>query len=222
MSIAQQLKEWIHAGIHRIGEIHIHTDLHGKPFVLCHHQDSEAATEADFGGLEGHEDPQAARDISTHAEDGSYRFAKAQMNLKRGWVMPLADEHQLRQALDLFYPAAAALIAAHRDGSLEVQHMRDKLNRQTGMYRYARNISDAGAQQLIREVCGPNHQCAKRILWQIDGDTPLEDSEASRFKGIGQVSNALIAHCEADDPVFWIDIDFAEINMFRVIKCAHS
>ena len=52
------------------------------------------------------------------------------------------------------------------------------------MYRFARNISDSGAQELVRTVCGPAHQCAKRILWQIDAATPLEDSEASRFNGI--------------------------------------
>jgi hypothetical protein len=52
------------------------------------------------------------------------------------------------------------------------------------MYRFARNISDEGAQKLVQTVCGPAHQCAKRILWNITQDTPLEDSEASRFNGI--------------------------------------
>jgi sirohydrochlorin cobaltochelatase len=66
-----------------------------------------------------------------------------------------------------------------------VQTLRDKLNRQTGMYRFARSISNEGAQKLVQRVCGPAHQCAKKILWQIDADTPLEESEASRFNGIG-------------------------------------
>jgi sirohydrochlorin cobaltochelatase len=65
-----------------------------------------------------------------------------------------------------------------------VENLRDKLNRQTGMYRYARTISDAGAQQLVQEVCGPAHNCAKRILWKIDSETPLDDNEASRYNGI--------------------------------------
>jgi hypothetical protein len=52
------------------------------------------------------------------------------------------------------------------------------------MYRFARTISDEGAQKLVREICGPAHQCARKILWQLDQDTPLEDSEASRYDGI--------------------------------------
>ena len=37
-----------------------------------------------------------------------------------------------------------------------------------------------GAQKLVQEVCGPAHRCAKKILWQLDLQTPLDDSEASR------------------------------------------
>jgi hypothetical protein len=52
------------------------------------------------------------------------------------------------------------------------------------MYRFARTISDAGANALVEKVCGPAHQCARRILWRLDADTPLADNEASRYNGI--------------------------------------
>ena len=181
---ASALRDLVHSGIHRIGEIEILSNIRDIPYLLCHWQDAENASAEAFGGLEHHQGPGAARDISTYAADGTYRFAKAQVNLKRGWVMTLADETELRLALDQFYPAAVGLYLADRSGTLEVEHLRDKLHRQTGMYRFARNISDAGAQSLVREVCGPAHQCARRILWQLDAQTPLEDSEASRFNGI--------------------------------------
>ncbi len=184
MSIALELRNLIRHGTRRIGQIEILEDCNGYPYALCHHADEELATQPAFGGLDVHHSPDAARDICTYAEDGTYRFTKGQTNLKRGWVMALQDEESLRQALDLFYPAAVALHLANQSGKLEVQHLRDKLDRQTGMYRYARTISDAGAQALVRKICGPAHQCAKRILWQIDAKTPLEDSEASRFNGI--------------------------------------
>jgi sirohydrochlorin cobaltochelatase len=90
----------------------------------------------------------------------------------------------LRQALDLFYPAAVGLWLAQEAGLLEAEHLRAKLARQTGMYRFTRDLSGARAQQLVREVCGPGNCCVKKILWQIDADTPLEDSEASRFDGV--------------------------------------
>ncbi len=184
MPLASDLQQLVQSGVHRIGEIEILRDLHGSPFVICHWQDAQSAAAPGYGGLERHTDPAAARDISTFAEDGAYRFAKGQVNLRRGWVMPLANAEDLRLALDHFYPAAVGIALARHRGALDIQHLRDKLERQTGMYRFARNISDAGAQRLVRTVCGPAHQCAKRILWQIDANTPLEDSEASRFNGI--------------------------------------
>lgn len=184
MSIALELRKLLRNGTHRIGEIEILTDREDHPYALCHFADVDLVTQPALGGLEVHDSPDAARDICTYAEDGTYRFTKGQTNLKRGWVMVLRDEEQVRQALDLFYPAAVALYLAQQTGKLEVQNLRDKLNRQTGMYRYSRTISDAGAQALVQTICGPAHQCAKRILWQIDASIPLDDSEASRFNGI--------------------------------------
>ena len=184
MTIAAKLQQALGTGIHRIGQIEIQRDLHGHPFVLCHADDIRFSRMPGFGKLALHQGPAAARDLSTYSDDGTYRFSKSDANLRRGWAMALASEQELRQALDHFYPAAAGLWLAFREQAADVQNLRDKLNRQTGMYRSARFLSDAGAQQLVRKVCGPEHRCAKRILWQIDPETPLEESEASRFNGI--------------------------------------
>lgn len=184
MSTALKLRNLLRSGIHRIGQLEIHTDLYGYSYGVCHCDDAHLATEPAFGGLEIHEGPGDARDLSTYAEDGTYRFTKGQTNLKRGWVMVLNDEEELRHALDQFYPACVGLFLAQQGGTLEIETLRDKLNRQTGMYRFARSVSDAGAQRLVQQVCGPAHQCAKKILWQLDSATPLDDSEASRFNGI--------------------------------------
>lgn len=180
MSTALTLRNLLQSGVHRIGELEIQTDVCNSRYAICHLAD----TGLGVGGLQAYEGPSAAREISTYAEDGSYRFTKGQVNLKRGWLMLLANEEDLRLALDQFYPACVGLFIAQQGGTLEMETLRAKLNRQTGMYRFARSISDAGAQQLVQEVCGPAHQCAKKILWQIDAGTPLHDSEASRYNGI--------------------------------------
>lgn len=184
MSLALKLRNLLESGIHRIGEIEIQTIDCNHRYAIFHHADSGLFTRPDFGGLDLHEGPADAREISTYAEDGTYRFTKGQVNLKRGWVMTLESEDDLRRALDQFYPACIGLFIAQQGGVLEIETLRDKLNRQTGMYRFARSISDAGAQKLVQEVCGPAHQCAKKILWKLDAETPLDDSEASRFNGI--------------------------------------
>ena len=184
MSVAQKLQTLIKSGIHRIGELKIQTNDCNPRYSLFHHADSELFTMPSFGGLEHHVGPDDAREISTYTKDGTYRFTKGQVNLKRGWVMTLENEEELRLALDQFYPACVGLFIAQKEGILEIETLREKLNRQTGMYRFARTVSDAGAQKLVQEVCGPAHLCAKKILWKIDANTPLDDSEASRFNGI--------------------------------------
>ncbi len=184
MTIAEYLEDLLRSGLHRVGEIEIETNAADGLFTLIHHLDCEQLALPDYGGLELFRGPDAAREISTYSQDGEYRFTKGQVNLRRGWVMVLSSVADLRLALDQFYPAAAGMWRAAAGGGLIVQNLRDKLERQTGMYRSARFISTAGAQRLVRDICGPAHQCAKRILWKIDEDTPLEDSEASRFNGI--------------------------------------
>ncbi len=184
MMIASLLSNLIAAGVHRIGQIEIQTFDSIERFILSHEADASSCHDENFGGLEVHRGPAAARDLSTFADDGEYRFTKGQTNLKRGWVMILESAEDLRAALDQFYPAAVGLHLAAKAGTLEVENLRDKLNRQTGMYRFARSISNEGAQRLVQEVCGPAHQCAKKILWQLEPTVPLQDSEASRFNGI--------------------------------------
>lgn len=176
--ITQRIFDALESGTDQIGEVAILRDVQGSRFALCHHEDRER-----IDSLDVHRDVRFAREISTWAPDGHYRFTKGELSLKQGWLLLLDDPERLRQAIDLLYPASLGLWIAHEDGRLEVQNLRDKLDRQTGMYKFAKNISDEGAQQLVRKVCGPANCCVKRILWKIDEDTPLDDSEASRFDG---------------------------------------
>lgn len=182
--LAARLAKAISQGYRRIGQITIQTNDLIDCFILSHEADAARAVLCDASGLEIHRGADAARGISLYSGDGEYRFAKAQANLRSGWVLLLDGPEELLRALDGFYPAAVGIWLAGLDGTLEVENLRDKLDRQTGMYRFARTISDQGAQQLVREICGPAHQCARKILWQVDAHTPLAESEASRFDGL--------------------------------------
>jgi len=184
-NLTKLLAARVAAGLHRIGQIEILRECGEHRYGLCLHDDLPRLALTDGPALEMFDGPQHARELSLWAADGSYRFAKGQANLRGGWLLRLADAAELRQALDGFYPAALGLWAACGRGQLRVVHLRDKLERQTGMYRFARTVSDAGAQALVQSLCGPSNQCAKRILWQISANTPLADSAASRYPGIG-------------------------------------
>jgi hypothetical protein len=184
MTLSQRLADAVSEGVDQIGQIAILTSHPEAPYALCHLDDREK-----LAGLTHYREPFAAREIAKLAEDGHYRFTKGELSLKRGWLLLMKDAEDLRQALDYLYPASVALWLAKEDEKLRVQNLRPKLNRQTGMYRFAHTISDEGAQKLVQEVCGPGNCCVKKILWQIDDDTPLADSEAARWPGYLRDSN---------------------------------
>lgn len=182
MTLTDSLAAALDQGLRQIGQIAILPGDSG--YRLCHLDDAEKVTRGDFSSLGRHTDPAAAIELGLYAADGHYRFTKGEISLQSGWLFELESVAEVRETLDHFYPAALGLWTAWKNGTLHVQTLREKLDRQTGMYRHAGKISDAGAQQVIRETCGPSKQCSKKILWPIDPATPLEDSEASRFDGI--------------------------------------
>lgn len=177
MKLSQRLTSALQEGINEIGEVSILTEISGAPYALCHSEDRTRTAE-----LEVQRGPFAAQEIGKLNDQGEFRFLKGSQDLQRGWLLLLADADELRQALDLFYPAALGLWLAQLDGTLRVQDLRPKLERQTGMYRFARTISDAGAQALIKEECHPA-KCAKRMLWNLEEGKPLEESAASQWQG---------------------------------------
>lgn len=177
MKLSQRLTSALQDGINQIGEVSILTETSGSPYALCHYEDRARTAE-----LAIERGPFAAQEIGKLNEDNEFRFLKGSQDLRRGWLLLLADVDELRQALDLLYPAALGLWLAQQDKTLRVQDLRPKLKRQTGMYRFAHTISDAGAQALVKEECHPT-KCAKRILWNLDEGKPLEESEASRWSG---------------------------------------
>lgn len=175
----------IRSGVNRIGEITIITNASNDRFQLCHHADAERFRQSGEEGFEVFRGPAEARQISLFAEDGSYRFLKAQRNLRRGWLMVIESPADLHLALDQFYPAALGLWLSHRAGTLEVEDLRQKLDRQTGMYRRAKMLSDERAQVLVPATCAVDPGCARRILWRISPSLPLIPSPATTCTGIG-------------------------------------
>ena len=181
MTIAQRLSDALSSGLNQIGQVAILENLPQARFALCHLDDRGDATSPSHN-LTPLTDPFALRDWNTLGNDGEFRFLKAAPNLKSGWLFLTQSPDSLREALDVLYPAALSLWLAEQDDTLRVQNLRPKLKRQTGMYRFAHTISDEGAQKLVAKECHPDN-CARRILWDIDTDLALSESETSQWSG---------------------------------------
>jgi len=181
-SQASQLHQAIADGIRFIGELVFWESSEGD-FCLCHREDYQSDQVTDYAALERHDQPRMAREISIYDRQGEYRYTKGELGLKNGWFFILPDADLLLQCLNNFYPSSVGIWLAQKNDCLRTINLRDKLNRQTGMYRNAKNISVDGCHELIESLCGPKNKCVKKILWQIDDETPLRDSEATAFPG---------------------------------------
>jgi hypothetical protein len=164
------LAERLAQGSFTIGQVAV-TSLPENRIELRHRDDlSRPAAE-----LETSADPLSARQIAHYDAAGEYRPLKGAPTLRGGWRLELADLEALQTAIDLFYPAALAIWMAQRGGRLRIVPLAETLERQTGMYRFARTISPAGAERLTQTQCGEG--CSRRTLWR-DPSAPVEEEQS--------------------------------------------
>jgi hypothetical protein len=150
------LEDWVASGGGTIGEITV-----GPGYSLRHHLDPADAP------LELHPLPSDARHIANLDAGGKFRPLKTAPTLRRGWMMRLRDAAELREALDHFYPAMLGLWLAARRGDLRPTHLRETLDRQTGMYAVTKQLTGDEARALVARTCSG---CLKQRLWEPDPD----------------------------------------------------
>ncbi len=148
-----------------------------KGFELRHSADADALetnlTEYRLADL---------RKLVDFTSDGRFRPLKAAPNLRRGWRLRLVTASDLANALDRLYPGVLADWHAAREGRAAVTDFRTFMNRQSGMYRVAQQLSDRQAAMTIRACCHPRH-CLKRRLWGLEGHS-RDVSNDEEGKGI--------------------------------------
>ena len=135
-------------------------------YVLHHAGDTRAS------GLDVHENPRAAREISKTTGAGEYRPLKSSPNLRRGWELRLPDARDLAIAMNLLYPAGLVHWHLYREGRLQTTSYRENAARQSGIYKRVQRLSDEGVQDAARACC-EDAVCLKKTLWDVDGETPL-------------------------------------------------
>lgn len=170
------LANWLAGGLRRIGEVAITAEPEGS-FVLTH-RDDIARDE-----LEAHAGPEAALELARFDDDSNYRPLKTAPTLRHGWKLTVSDLTQLRLALDHFYPGRTAAFLAFNQNELSTTPLRETLQRQTGMYRIAAQITDTQADELIGDFCRSDGGCLRTILWRRDraGTNPSTRLPTEKF-----------------------------------------
>lgn len=139
--------------------------LDGGRFALCHRDDANS-TEP----LEAFTEPEAALKIGRVDDDGQYRPLKTAPNLRHGWRLEVNESEALGRALKLIYPGRPEVFTAYEKGQLTTTPLRTTLNRQSGMYRVAGNISNQQLECVVAGFCRSDFGCLRTILWKRDSD----------------------------------------------------
>ena len=170
--LSQALGTWLASGRDQIGQVSITANADGT-FTLCHVEDRG------LQGLQVHHSPQDALFIARNDASGAFRPLHSAPTLNRGWRIDLGTLDELRQALDFIYPAAVGMAQALEQEKLTAVPLRDLLGRQTGMYRFANNITDEQAHAMVGDKCA-NSNCLRRILWPLTRSQPMAGAAAAK------------------------------------------
>lgn len=159
--IKDELSRLIRDGYNALGELEFAESSSG--YLLYHWSDRHSLSKARV-----YRSIQDARQIAKYSSAGAYRPLKGAPNLPGGWLMELAEIGDLLRALDYFYPGAIGTWLAYQAGTAHPVCLRQTLNRQTGMYRVTRKLTDDQAQNLVRDACRSDCRCLRTILWGIE------------------------------------------------------
>lgn len=157
LEIERALESWCENGSRCIGQILIEKRATG--FALLHRDDQ---------GRSDLSVTQDATSIAKFDDGGKYRPLKTAPNLRHGWRLDLADTHELRLTLEVFYPGRLAAFFAFEKKRLTTTPLRQTLQRQSGMYRVAVTISETQLDDVVAEFCRSNGGCLRTILWKRD------------------------------------------------------
>ncbi len=149
------------------------TDRGERRYEVRHVDDAGVAHE----DLTAHDDPREAREIVTLDADGRYRPLKTAPTLRTGWVFPELGPREAYETVETVYPATVANWYREREGELDVDHWRETMARQSGIYGVVETWDRGEGHEHVNwvaETCCADSQCLKRREWEYDADTDLD------------------------------------------------
>nr|WP_232745129.1 DR2241 family protein [Halorubrum aethiopicum] len=165
------------AGIERAwGQLRITatiTDRGERRYEVRHEADAGVSREE----LTAHDDPLDAREIVKLDGTGRYRPLKTAPTLRTGWVFPDLGPKVVYETVETIYPATVANWHREREGELDVNHWRETMERQSGIYGVIQTWDRGEGHEHVNwvaEACCDDSQCLKRREWEYDDDTDLD------------------------------------------------
>ncbi|TKX75661.1 hypothetical protein EXE46_02635 [Halorubrum sp. GN11_10-6_MGM] len=149
------------------------TDRGERRYDVRHADDAGVAVDE----LEVHDDPLDARDLVTYDEKGRYRPLKTAPSLAGGWAFPDLGPRDLYETVETVYPATVANWHREREGELDVNHWRETMERQSGIYGVVKTWDRGEGHEhvdWVAEACCDDSQCLKRREWEYDDETDLD------------------------------------------------
>lgn len=132
---------------------------------------------ADAADLDDYGDPLEARRLVKFDDDGRYRPLKTAPTLPTGWVFADLDHRDAYETVETVYPATVANWHREREGTLDVNHWRETMERQSGIYGVIRTWDRGEGHEHVNwvaEATCADSQCLKRREWEYDEETDLD------------------------------------------------
>jgi hypothetical protein len=166
----------LRAGVSRTwGQLNITGELTDgeRRYMIRHEADTDTPTDK----LDTYTDPLDARGLVKHDDRGRYRPLKSAPSLPTGWVFSNMMANDLTATVEQIYPATIENWYLERQGDLDIDHWRETMERQTGIYGVVKTWDRGEGYEHVNwvaEACCDDSQCLKRREWQYDEETDLD------------------------------------------------
>ena len=157
------------------GQLHVTATLvdGDRTYEVCH--EADAGTLA--ADLDTYTDPLDARELVKTDDRGRYRPLKTAPSLPTGWAFVGLSPNDLTATVEQIYPATVENWYLEHEGELDVNHWRETMERQSGIYGVVKTWDRGEGYEHVNwvaEAMCDDSQCLKRREWQYDEDTDLD------------------------------------------------
>jgi hypothetical protein len=136
----------------------------GQSYELLHHNDANK-TKDELKELKLEE----AQFYLSFTDTSVFRPIKGAPDMRSGWRLVVQNHQDLELALQAVYPGFISdNYAVKKIDPIPVTSYTDFAERQTGMYRNAKLLTEERAQQAVEACCGAT-LCLKRRYWSVPG-----------------------------------------------------